>query len=576
MDAVATVVRRVTIASFVHLTKDGDKKVKKLRRLRRKKFIEKYRAFIQREIDDNKSRLDELARENLLNSIVYFVEGVNLWFELFYNEESRKDYSDVTLKSGATGGAEKLSHAERMRNLEQIALSEEDIGRLARAKEWFKLASDKAKEAFANEALKQSDRVLAMQYQVMATLLETAEKPTEAIAACRACLQDLHRLSSVQECFRIELKGSFRERFRFKDERRKILAIVCRLNHLLYEVTKHVEYTRPVRVWNWLWSFVDIGDEKVNPLFDGRVIEVLRAIGLSRCGYKPWSFSGKGSDWPELAKGITRNTKGHFVIVDWTAKVVMYDSNGEFMQRLHFPAPDGAQYRLTNNRTIFIFDVATDKADNIYVLVKVWIYGAKKFQHVVYLFDSSSSVHGICVLRDGMWYSGKPFGLKPFLAVTDNGKMLVLWTAGHGKDVIDLYETGGRFVRSFGRGILNKPSGIAAGNERRVLVVDYSCVHVFSEEGNHLFAFKLRKAELLGRYKIAFHKESELIFIIGSKSCKITMLIYTKDGEYVSSIELPDGRCEGGYASAITATSVGGIAIGFVVKGHKSIEIVVY
>ena len=576
MDSVATVVRRVTIASFVHLSKGGDKKVKKLRRLRRKRFVEKYRVLIQREIDGNKSGLDELARENLLNSINYFVEGVNLWFELFYNEESRKDYSDVTLKSGPTGGAEKFSHTERMRNLEQIALSEADIGRLVRAKEWFKLAREKAKEAFGNEALKQSDRVLAMQYQVMATLLETAENPTDALEACKACLQELHRLPAVQECFRIELNGSFRERFRFKVERIKILAIVCRLNHLLYEVTKHVEYTRPVRVWNWLWSFVDIGEEKVNPLFDGRVIEALRAIGLSRCGYRPWSFSGRGSDWPGLCKAIARNSKGHFVIVDWTAKVVIHDTNGEFIQSLQFPALDGSKHRLTNNRTIFIFDVAIDKADNIYVMVKVWIYGAKKFQHVVYLFDSSGSVHSMYVLREGARYSGKPFELKPFLAVTDNGEMLVLWTAGSGKDVIDLYENNGRFVRSFGRGILHKSSGIAADNERRVLVVDYSSVHVFTEEGNHLFAFKLRKAELQGRCKIAFHLESELIFIIGSKSYKITMLIYTKDGEYASSIELPDSRCEGGYSNVITAANVAGIAIGFVLKRHQSIEIVVY
>jgi len=68
----------------------------------------------------------------------------------------------------------------------------------------------------------------------------------------------------------------------------------------------------------------------------------------------------------------------------------------------------------------------------------------------------------------------------------DDGKMLVLWTGDDGKNAIDLCDTNGRFVRSFGKGLLKNSAGIATDNQHRIFVLGSTGVQVFSEEGNQL------------------------------------------------------------------------------------------
>ena len=71
--------------------------------------------------------------------------------------------------------------------------------------------------------------------------------------------------------------------------------------------------------------------------------------------------------------------------------------------------------------------------------------------------------------------------------------MLVLWTGDDGKNAIDLYDINGQFIRRFGKGIMKISAGIAADNELRILVLDSSGVHAFSEEGNQLSTFQFKK-----------------------------------------------------------------------------------
>lgn len=81
---------------------------------------------------------------------------------------------------------------------------------LNNAKKSFERAREKATEAFANEALELSDRVIAMQYRVMSTTLQTVDNPADAIAACKVCIEDVHHVPGVKECFTVELKGGLR------------------------------------------------------------------------------------------------------------------------------------------------------------------------------------------------------------------------------------------------------------------------------------------------------------------------------------------------------------------------------
>ena len=112
-----------------------------------------------------------------------------------------------------------------MRNLELIDLDESATRALSDAKERFKDSRRKATEVFANEALETSDRILAMQYRVMATILEKVENPADAIEPCRVCVKELNSLSVVQNCFDAQLKKGIRNQavrgLFTKGERRK-------------------------------------------------------------------------------------------------------------------------------------------------------------------------------------------------------------------------------------------------------------------------------------------------------------------------------------------------------------------
>ena len=128
-----------------------------------------------------------------------------------------------------------------MRKFELTGLDESAMLLLANAKKRFERAREKATEAFVNEALELSDRVLAMQYRVMATILETVDNPEVALAACRVCIEELHSLSAVKECFTIELKGGFWARFS-KDERGTIISATCHVNRTIYDVMLMVSF----------------------------------------------------------------------------------------------------------------------------------------------------------------------------------------------------------------------------------------------------------------------------------------------------------------------------------------------
>ena len=116
-----------------------------------------------REIDDIKSKLNGLARKDLLASISFFKEGIELLYEVFDKPRSRGEYGMATTQAvSGIAGAEAVSLAKGMKKLELADPGETTSWALANAKDRFKDARRKATEAFNNEAMELSDRVLAM------------------------------------------------------------------------------------------------------------------------------------------------------------------------------------------------------------------------------------------------------------------------------------------------------------------------------------------------------------------------------------------------------------------------------
>ena len=535
MTSIATAVLKLTVGLLVN--KGRDKVAEKLKDGDVTDQI--FRDLIVREIDDVKSKLDGLSRKDLLASISFFKEGIELLYQVF-------DKARTT--SEAATCHETFSLVKGIKKLELTGLDESAKRALSDAKERFKDARRNATKAFSNEVLKTADRILAIQYRVMATILEKIDTPADAIAPCKVCVEDLHALPTVQEYFNVELTKGLRARFG-KDERRKMIANVCHVNFVIYSTTLMVCFGNKEQP---KLPCVTIGEDKVDPLRDERVAKVLRTQGMKHCCVTPWSFGQEGEEEHKLKepRGIASNSGGQFIVGDIN-EVKMFDPNGQCIQHFSLPNDDA--------KTKFVIrDVATGNKDNIYVLVKCMKTGSEEF--VVYEFSNTADLHHKFPVRGEHWYR---------LTATNN-KVLVLSTFS-----VAVYDTDGLPVRSFGEGTLKFAGDITAANDGRVMVVesDNSCVHIFSEDGDYLDKLKLKKGYFLPQ--IAFHQLTEHVVIanVPLLGKYFVVEIFTKDGAFVRSTEIHEGRID--YFAGMTVTRDGRIAVLLRYNHHKDQVLVI-
>ena len=516
-----------------------------------------------REIDEIKSKLDGLARKDLLASISLFKEGIVLLYELFESARPSSEHRAIT--AAATACVEQFDIAKEMRKLDISALDESAMRKLGRAKKRFEEARLKATEAFNNEALELPDRLLAMQYRLMATILETVDNPTDALAACRVCLDELHQVPAVKEYFKVELEEGLRLRARFnKDERRQIIFSVCHANRVIYDVMSMLGSVK-----RWTLPDVETGKEKVDPLRDERVVEVLAKQGNEHCCVTPWSFGQEGEEEHKLKSpwGIATNHRGQFLIADDGDKTVkVFDSNGKFDFRFN-PQTDDADTELD------ILDVATaGEDDRIYLLVGLEKPGAEKWENEVQVFNKTGDLQHKFPVRRGGW------GRLTVSSCKKRGKILLL--TGDvliGDDVVDVRESSGEFVCSFGgRGVFKNARDITATCDGRVMIVDWGddSFYIFDVEGHQLGKFNI-KHERDDYYRIACHPASADHVVLAGyerETLRLTLAIYTVNGEFVRRIQLDEVVRS---VRGITVTVEGHIAVAVAVPGRIEKVIVV-
>ena len=521
---------------------------------------QKFRGWIVREIDDIKSKLEGLARKDLLASISFFKEGIEFLYDVFQKAKSRSEYSAETAQAAGTDSITKaISLTNKMRMLELTGLDESATKALANAKDRFKDARREATKAFSNEALELSDRVLAMQYRVMATILEAVDNPEEAVAACRVCLKGLHQLPAVKDCFSVEVKKGFWARFS-KDERRRIISTVSHVNRVIYDITLMGGFGRKELSAN-NWPSVDTERKKVDPLRDAEVVEVLQKKGMEHCCVPPpWSFSQEGEEEHKLKDhwGIATNTKGQFLVADnEDRRVKVFDSSGNFL--FHFNPQTGEA-----DIELYIEDVATDMNDNTYILLTLKKPGTEVYEREVQVWKKSGNMLHNFPAGRGRWGSAR-------LAVS-NTKVLILGKTDAFDFVVDVYEPDGGYVRSFRGGTWNRfgyDITVCKGGHVMVLDSVYRCVHVFTEDGTPLNQFNCTNWMGLTNpifhfltAALACHPAGEHVVMAIYNPLRVT--IYTKDGEFVRTIALDEEAIGFGVIlglGGITVTMEGHIAV---------------
>ena len=490
---------------------------------------QQFRGIIMREIDDLRSKLDGLSRKDLLASISFFREGVELLYEVFEDTRSRSKYGADAAQAAC---AETVSLTEGMKHLE---LTKSATRKLADAKKRFESARERATDAFSNEALSPNDRILSMLYRVMATVLEKIDHPEDVLAPCKVCIEELNSLPVVQQSLREQLKTGFRalKSLFNKEERRKVISGVCLVNRVAFNVLRTV----PVKELFPKWLMIDTGEEKVDLLRDERVRKILYKQGMENCSVS-WIFGHDGEEVQRLKKpiDIATNSSRQYVLA-YVDTIEVFDNSGKFLQGFRLPPliDDSGKQLLIKTRGVRL---ATDMNDNIYVLVSeesrvgsYWIFKFNKTadQHHKFRVERISFDFELCKL-----------------SVSDSGKVVVLKGDSSKKYwIVDVYETNGQLVCSFGQQILSYPCDITTVSDGRVMVLQERgprVVHIFSEQGDHLNKLRLQRS--LFSSKIVFHRESQQVAVVSAVnflSDELCIEIYTKDGEFLRSISVHVG-----------------------------------
>ena len=554
MSSIITAVFKATFGLLVNKARD-----KAAEKLKEGDVTDKrLRDLIQREIDDIKSKLDGLARKDLLAAIDAFEAGVRYLYQAV-DEDAEAAMAGARERGNEalpTPTVNTVALATEMGKMELTELNEETKRALSQAKERFKMAREEATRAFNNEALSTLDRIKAIRYRVMAAMLESAVETVgiagdlsslsvrsalkNALPECEQCLQRLNSLPDVQNNFKVELeKGLLNVKGRFgKDERREIIGAVCQVNHAIYDARQAAGKNAGILYC----PSVDTEEEIIYLLHDERVEKVLRKVGMEHCCVTPWSFGQEGEEEHKLKypRGIATNTEGQFIIAEGSDESVkVFESSGKFVLQCHPESND------TKTLLISFFDVATDVNSKIYVLVELGKSGAER---EVQVFSHTADLLHKFPVRGRRW--GR-------LAVTNN-KVLVLTD-----ETVDVYEHEGRYVRSFGEGILEDAWDITTSPDGQVMILDRyeSCVFIFTEDGEEQQKFNINKEDVYCR--IACHPSGENVVVAGRLrgTEHLCVAIYTKDGEYVSRIVLTVNMNSYKLITGITVSMEGHIAV---------------
>jgi len=85
---------------------------------------------------------------------------------------------------------------------------------------------------------------------------------------------------------------------------------------------------------------------------------------MEHCCVDPWSFGQEGEEEHKLKdlRGIATNSSGQFIVGNINV-LKMFSSSGQFIKDISIPNDDV-------ETKLYIYDVATDNKDYIYVLVR--------------------------------------------------------------------------------------------------------------------------------------------------------------------------------------------------------------
>ena len=234
---------------------------------------------------------------------------------------------------------------------------------------------------------------------------------------------------------------------------------------------------------------------------------------------------------------------------DKTVKV--FDSNGKFDFRFN-PQTDDADTESD------ILDVTTaGEDDKIYLLVGLKKPGAEEWENEVQFFNKTADLQHKFHVRRSYWEWG---GRLTVSSGKQGGKILLL--ADH---VVDVHESSGEPVCSFGEGVFKSAADITATCDGRLMIVDLGddSLYIFDVEGHQLGKFYF-KYEGDDYYRIACNPASDVVLAGWEpETGRLALAICTVNGKFVRKIQLDEEVGIVLVVLGITVTVEGHIAVAF-------------
>ena len=285
---------------------------------------EECRRLIVRELDDIKSKLDGLARKDLLSSICFLQEGVNRLYQSLLQVDSNENTAESPEQATLVVAASFRDTGPDSPINEVIALINAITSLKIRSKERFKsaiksfeLARENATKAFCNEALSIEDRIQASQVRMMARILENLEDPEASASDCLQYLKQLHDIGAIREIFSVLINGGMKSRFN-KTKRLNNATSVQVMNEILFEFI--IKFTKSSLLTRLnAWPTILLGEKTYRPVFgEDRHIEKLKGTGMQVMPL-PLPLDTDFTFGDEMCPGYFSvvNSKGDIVVVTW-------------------------------------------------------------------------------------------------------------------------------------------------------------------------------------------------------------------------------------------------------------------
>jgi hypothetical protein len=364
---------------------------------------EKCRQIIVRELDNIKSKLDGLARKDLLASLSFFKEGVTRLYTTRETSCDKSSTSQVSIEDeceveGATAmGVERfpvtqLAECDAIQRASELSelfgnLSIASGERYKSAKKSFEEAKRLATEAFNNVALSTEDRLMASKLRIASRILECLNDPEASVRDCLLYLKELQDLPAVQEMFSVwrnSDKGiTSRLRARFNRKKRTVnIESIQMINALLVDfATKHT--TMKMALFDW--PMIKLDETTYHPILQDPV--VLNELDKKKV-HIPWiwEFSTVNIDYD----GCELNSKGEILsrIEDPSREdgLEILRRSGECEIFCIIPSEDDRDIR--NELCCF----AVGENDNVYIVIKIPSRCAENTQYKLLILDANAKI----------------------------------------------------------------------------------------------------------------------------------------------------------------------------------------